>query len=44
MYFPGYAGAKTLLARRNGGECKPHHLLLAGAVAGIPAASLTTPV
>ena len=48
MYFPMYAAAKEWL----GGEdaqsgdkqtMKPHHLLLAGMIAGVPAAGLTTP-
>jgi len=44
IYFPSYAAAKRwLVDEENGGELRPHHLLLAGALAGIPAASLVTP-
>jgi len=44
LYFPCYAAAKRWLAdEQNGGKLQPHHLLLAGAIAGIPAASLVTP-
>ncbi|CAM9600294.1 unnamed protein product [Discosporangium mesarthrocarpum] len=42
IYFPAYAAAKRWLS---GDEPRPraYHLLLAGAMAGVPAASLTTP-
>ncbi len=46
IYFPSYAACKKHLAESDGdekGELKPHHLLIAGAIAGIPAASLVTP-
>ena len=44
IYFPSYAAVKrTMVDERNGEELKPHHLLVAGAIAGIPAASLVTP-
>lgn len=42
IYFPAYAAAKNWLAD-DPADVKPHHLLLAGALAGIPAASLVTP-
>ncbi|KAB7496155.1 Calcium-binding mitochondrial carrier protein Aralar1 [Armadillidium nasatum] len=42
IYFPVYAHCKTLLADENGYN-SPWTLLLAGAIGGIPAASLTTP-
>jgi solute carrier family 25 aspartate/glutamate transporter 12/13 len=42
IYFPTYAKMKTVLADENG-KLGPSQLLLAGAVAGIPAASLVTP-
>eukprot|EP00611_Tribonema_gayanum_P006405 TRINITY_DN156_c0_g1_i2.p1 TRINITY_DN156_c0_g1~~TRINITY_DN156_c0_g1_i2.p1 ORF type:complete len:863 (-),score=317.71 TRINITY_DN156_c0_g1_i2:471-3059(-) len=44
IYFPAYAAAKRWLAAgAEGGELQAHHLLVAGAMAGVPAASLTTP-
>lgn len=42
IYFPTYAKMKTVLADENG-KVGPTQLLVAGAVAGIPAASLVTP-
>ncbi|KAN0014473.1 hypothetical protein ACTFIU_000791 [Dictyostelium citrinum] len=42
IYFPTYAKMKTILADENG-KLGPMDLLMAGAVAGIPAASLVTP-
>ncbi|KJE88487.1 calcium-binding carrier protein [Capsaspora owczarzaki ATCC 30864] len=42
IYFPAYAHAKAWLAKPDGSN-DPHTLLLAGALAGIPAASLVTP-
>jgi solute carrier family 25 aspartate/glutamate transporter 12/13 len=42
IYFPTYAKMKTVLANEKG-ELRAQDLLLAGAVAGIPAASLVTP-
>ncbi|XP_076068969.1 calcium-binding mitochondrial carrier protein aralar1 isoform X2 [Oratosquilla oratoria] len=42
IYFPVYAHSKILLADENGYN-SPLTLLIAGAVGGIPAASLTTP-
>eukprot|EP01111_Echinosteliopsis_oligospora_P005929 TRINITY_DN1971_c0_g1_i1.p1 TRINITY_DN1971_c0_g1~~TRINITY_DN1971_c0_g1_i1.p1 ORF type:complete len:725 (+),score=230.78 TRINITY_DN1971_c0_g1_i1:130-2304(+) len=42
IYFPTYAKMKELLKDENG-KLKAADLLLAGAVAGIPAASLVTP-
>lgn len=42
IYFPTYAKMKTILADENG-KLGPTQLLIAGAVAGIPAASLVTP-
>lgn len=42
IYFPAYAAAKKWLAG-DAAEVEPHHLLIAGALAGIPAASLVTP-
>lgn len=41
IYFPAYAHAKAYLAKD--GKNEAHTLLLAGALAGIPAASLVTP-
>ena len=46
IYFPSYAACKKHLVDSDEdgkGELKPHHLLIAGAIAGIPAASLVTP-
>lgn len=44
IYFPSYAAVKRqMVDERNGEELKPHHLLVAGAIAGVPAASLVTP-
>ena len=45
IYFPMYAAAKAHFAEENPGEknLKPQHLLFAGALAGVPAAALTTP-
>ncbi len=42
IYFPAYAAAKRLVAG-DSDKLQPHHLLIAGAMAGVPAASLTTP-
>lgn len=42
IYFPAYAHTKTKFADENGYN-SPITLLLAGAIAGIPAASLVTP-
>ncbi|KAF2357823.1 Mitochondrial substrate/solute carrier [Trinorchestia longiramus] len=42
IYFPVYAHSKTLLADENGYN-SPMTLLVAGAMGGVPAASLTTP-
>ncbi|XP_037081771.1 calcium-binding mitochondrial carrier protein Aralar1-like isoform X2 [Pollicipes pollicipes] len=42
IYFPVYAHSKLLLADENGYNA-PHTLLVAGAMGGVPAASLTTP-
>eukprot|EP01132_Coremiostelium_polycephalum_P004505 gene4505-5618_t len=42
IYFPTYAKMKTILADENG-KLGAGDLLLAGAIAGIPAASLVTP-
>lgn len=42
IYFPAYAHTKAKLADENGYN-HPLTLLLAGAIAGIPAASLVTP-
>jgi solute carrier family 25 aspartate/glutamate transporter 12/13 len=42
IYFPAYAAAKDRLAGADG-TSGPKELLLAGAVAGMPAASLSTP-
>lgn len=42
IYFPAYAAAKRWVAD-DSDKLQPHHLLIAGAIAGIPAASLTTP-
>ncbi|KAF2075106.1 hypothetical protein CYY_003583 [Polysphondylium violaceum] len=42
IYFPTYAKMKTILADENG-KLGATDLLIAGAVAGIPAASLVTP-
>ncbi|MCL4123586.1 UNVERIFIED_CONTAM: hypothetical protein GTU68_003129 [Idotea baltica] len=42
IYFPVYAHSKTLLADENGYN-SPLTLLVAGAIGGVPAASLTTP-
>lgn len=42
IYFPTYAKMKTVLADEHG-KVGPKELLLAGAIAGIPAASLVTP-
>jgi len=44
IYFPTYAGTKQKLTdRRPDKKPKPVDLLLAGAIAGVPAASLVTP-
>jgi len=44
MYFPCYAAAKEhFISTTNDGQLKPHHLLLSGAMAGVPAAYLSTP-
>jgi solute carrier family 25 aspartate/glutamate transporter 12/13 len=47
MYFPCYAAAKEYFADVHGtgdsSNLKPQHLLFAGAIAGVPAAALTTP-
>lgn len=44
IYFPAYAALKRKIQKDNDGEpLKPWHLLVAGAVAGMPAASLVTP-
>ncbi len=44
IYFPVYAAVKKwFVAGSNKSEIEPHHLLLAGAIAGAPAASLVTP-
>jgi solute carrier family 25 aspartate/glutamate transporter 12/13 len=42
IYFPSYAHTKVKLADENGYN-HPLSLLLAGAIAGVPAASLVTP-
>ncbi|XP_047501780.1 calcium-binding mitochondrial carrier protein Aralar1-like [Penaeus chinensis] len=42
IYFPVYAHSKQLLADENGYN-SPLTLLIAGAIGGVPAASLTTP-
>ncbi|CAL4060902.1 unnamed protein product, partial [Meganyctiphanes norvegica] len=42
IYFPVYAHSKILLADENGYN-SPLSLLVAGAIGGVPAASLTTP-
>merc|ERR1719466_197879 len=42
IYFPGYAHAKQMLAGPDG-HVSPGSILLAGTIAGAPAASLTTP-
>eukprot|EP01027_Heterolobosea_sp_BB2_P004133 GEZU01006278.1.p1 GENE.GEZU01006278.1~~GEZU01006278.1.p1 ORF type:complete len:243 (-),score=92.58 GEZU01006278.1:52-780(-) len=42
IYFPTYAKMKTVMADENG-KLGPTGLLISGAVAGIPAASLVTP-
>lgn len=42
IYFPAYAHTKALLADENGYN-HPLSLLAAGAISGIPAASLVTP-
>ena len=42
IYFPAYAAAKKFVAGDTD-KIQPHHLLIAGAMAGVPAASLTTP-
>lgn len=42
IYFPAYAHTKASLADENGYN-HPLSLLVAGAIAGIPAASLVTP-
>ncbi|XP_074652163.1 electrogenic aspartate/glutamate antiporter SLC25A12, mitochondrial-like isoform X2 [Tubulanus polymorphus] len=42
IYFPAYAHSKKLLADDNGNN-SPLSLLVAGAMAGVPAASLSTP-
>ncbi|KAK2721465.1 calcium-binding mitochondrial carrier protein Aralar1-like isoform X2 [Artemia franciscana] len=42
IYFPAYAHAKAALANENGYN-SPWSLLAAGALAGVPAASLVTP-
>ncbi|KAK8384570.1 hypothetical protein O3P69_014268 [Scylla paramamosain] len=42
IYFPVYAHSKWLLADENGYN-SPWSLLIAGAIGGVPAASLTTP-
>ena len=42
IYFPAYAAAKKYVAG-DSDKMQPHHLLIAGAMAGVPAASLTTP-
>ena len=44
IYFPCYAAMRTHFAEQtDDGNPKPHHLLIAGAIAGIPAAGLVTP-
>jgi hypothetical protein len=44
LYFPAYAAAKRWLSSgETSSKPQAHHLLIAGAMAGIPAASLTTP-
>jgi len=44
IYFPAYAAAKTAIAASSeDGRLRPHHMLIAGALAGIPAAGLVTP-
>ena len=42
IYFPAYAHLKASFADENGYN-KPWTLLVAGAIAGMPAASLVTP-
>ena len=42
IYFPSYAHMKVKLADENGYN-QPISLLMAGAIAGVPAASLVTP-
>ncbi len=42
IYFPAYAAAKKFVAGDTD-KIQPQHLLIAGAMAGVPAASLTTP-
>uniref|UniRef100_A0A6I8NDU3 Solute carrier family 25 member 13 n=1 Tax=Ornithorhynchus anatinus TaxID=9258 RepID=A0A6I8NDU3_ORNAN len=42
IYFPCYAHTKSFFAQEDG-RVSPGHLLLAGAIAGMPAASLVTP-
>ena len=44
IYFPCYAAMRAHFAAQTpDGNPKPHHLLIAGAIAGIPAAGLVTP-
>ena len=44
IYFPSYAAVKKMMVDEEKGEkLQPHHLLIAGAIAGMPAASLVTP-
>ena len=44
IYFPSYAAVKKMMVDEKTGEkLQPHHLLIAGAIAGMPAASLVTP-
>ena len=43
IYFPSYAKMKRTLANADGSQMSAGNLLLAGAIAGIPAAALVTP-
>lgn len=44
IYFPCYAAAKSWLASQTeDGKLRPHHMLIAGAIAGCPAAGCVTP-
>ena len=44
IYFPCYAGAKSWLEQQQPDKkLKPHHLLMAGFIAGVPSAFLSTP-
>ena len=44
IYFPAYSYLRSHFASQSpDGNPRPHHLLIAGAIAGIPAAGLVTP-